>query len=177
MSFLTDVLNSVNEIFDPDRVDEFYDLPDEAQKDMLQRNKATNYGVVRPELLDKLYESMYHQRLMEPDESKWRFQIVPRREVVGYDKQDDGRTRLKLRNTLKGNTTTTETIFDLVIVGTGYLRNAHEKMLQSTKDLLKTGKYDIGRDYRVKYKDDAIADDCGIWLQGCCQESHGVSLK
>ena len=165
----------MNEIFDPDRVDEFYDLPDEAQKDMLTRNKATNYGVVRPELLDRLYELMYHQRLFEPDESKWHFKIIPRREVCSHEKQSDGRTSLKLRNTLNGTTSLSESSFDLVIVATGYLRNAHETMLQSTKHLLKTGKYDIGRDYRVKYRKDAVADNCGVWLQGCCQESHGVS--
>ena len=165
----------MNEIFDPHRVDEFYDLPAEAQKEMLNRNKATNYGVVRPELLDRLYESMYHQRLLEPDESKWHFKIIPRREVCGYEKQGDGRSRLRLRNTLNEERTTSDEIFDLIIVGTGYLRNAHENMLKSTKDMLKTGKFDIGRDYKVRYKDGEIADNSGIWLQGCCQDSHGVS--
>ncbi|KAL8944650.1 MAG: hypothetical protein Q9216_000347 [Gyalolechia sp. 2 TL-2023] len=165
----------VNEIFDPDRVDEFYDLPNEAQKDTLQRNKATNYGVVRPELLDHLYELMYHQRLHEPNESKWQYKIVPRREVIGYDKQEDGRARLKLRNTLNGDVMLSVTAFDLIVVATGYLRNAHVVMLESTRDLLETGNYDIGRNYQVKYRKDAVADNCGIWLQGCCQDSHGVS--
>ncbi|KAL9594384.1 MAG: hypothetical protein Q9219_007062 [cf. Caloplaca sp. 3 TL-2023] len=165
----------VNEIFDPNRVDEFYELPNEAQKDTLQRNKATNYGVVRPELLDRLYELMYHQRLQEPNDQMWRYKIVPRRETIGYDKQDDGRILLKLRNTLNGEIGMSEHAFDLVIVATGYVRNIHETMLKSTKDLLQTGKYDIGRDYKVKYKEDAVADTCGIWLQGCCQDSHGLS--
>ncbi|KAL9032017.1 MAG: hypothetical protein Q9196_000030 [Gyalolechia fulgens] len=165
----------VNEIFDPDRVDEFYDLPSEAREETLQRNKSTNYGVVRPELLDRLYELMYHQRLHEPDESKWQYKIIPRREVIGYDKQEDGRARLKLRDTLNGDRMLSDTAFDLMIVGTGYIRNAHVAMLESTKDLLETDKYDIGRDYRVKYRKDAVADNCGIWLQGCCQESHGLS--
>ncbi|KAL8723311.1 MAG: hypothetical protein Q9225_000363 [Loekoesia sp. 1 TL-2023] len=165
----------VNEIFDPDRVDEFYNLPNEAQKDNLQRNKATNYGVVRPELLDCLYESMYRQRLREPDESKWQYKIKWRREAIGYSKQEDGKIRLKLRNTLDGDISLSGPAFDLIIVATGYIRNAHERMLEPTKTLLQTGKYDIGRDYRVKYRTDAVADNCGIWLQGCCQDSHGVS--
>ena len=164
----------MNEIFDPDRVDEFYDLPSEAQKDTLERNKATNYGVVRPDLLDRLYELMYHQRLAEPDESKWQYKIVTRREVVGHNRQGDGRTRLQLRNTLGGSVSLSEVGFDLVIVATGYIRNAHEAMLKSTKDLLQTGKYDVGRDYRILFRKEAVADSCGIWLQGCCQDSHGV---
>lgn len=166
----------VNEIFDPHRVDEFYELPVEAQKETLHRNKATNYGVVRPELLDRLYESMYHQRLHEPDESKWQHKIVPRRAVVGYDQQANGRVRLQLKNTLDGNISFSEPAFDLVVVATGYVRDSHVDMLDATKDLLETGSYDVGRDYKVRYRRDAVADDCGMWLQGCCQESHGVSL-
>lgn len=156
-------------------MNEFYDLPNEAQKDTLTKNKATNYGVVRPELLDRLYELMYHQRLHESDESKWQHGILPRKEVVGYETRNDGKICLKLKNTLNGDIDLSDAPFDLIIVATGYIRNAHESMLRSTKDL-KTGKYDIGRDYKIKYRRDAVADNCGIWLQGCCQDSHGVSL-
>ena len=174
-SRLTKLFASVNEIFDPEKVDEFYDLPTDIREDTLCRNRSTNYGVVRPELLDRLYEIMYHQRLHQSDESKWQYRIVPRREVTGHSRQEDGRTRLKLRNTLTGNITVSESAFDLVIVATGYIRNVHEAMLKATKDLLQTGRYDIGRDYKVKYKRDAVANNCGVWLQGCCQDSHGVS--
>lgn len=118
---------------------------------------------------------MYRQRLRESDESKWQYRIKWRREAIGYSKQEDGKIRMKLRNTLDGDISLSDCAFDLVIVATGYIRNAHERMLESTKPLLKTGKYDIGRDYRVKYRTDAVADNCGIWLQGCCQDSHGVS--
>ena len=169
------LFTSVNEIFDPERVDEFYEQPSDVREDTLYRNKSTNYGVVRPELLDRLYEIMYHQRLHQPDESKWQYKIVPRREVTNYDRQEDGRTRLELKNTLTGHVSMSQSAFDLVIVATGYVRNVHEALLKATKDLLQTGKYDIGRDYKVKYKKDAVANNCGIWLQGCCQDSHGVS--
>ncbi|KAI4193891.1 MAG: hypothetical protein LQ346_003807 [Caloplaca aetnensis] len=126
----------VNEIFDPHRVTEFYDLPAEAQKDSLHRNKATNYGVVRPELLDRLYESMYHQRLHEPVESKWRHRIVPRRAVIGYDEQAKGKARLKLKNTIDGEENLSDAAFDLIIAATGYVRDAHMTMLDPTKHLL-----------------------------------------
>ena len=119
---------------------------------------------------------MYHQRLHQSDESKWQHGILPRKEVVGYETRNDGKTCLKLKNTLNGDIDLSDAAFDLIIVATGYIRNAHESMLRSTKDLLKTGKYDIGRDYKIKYRRDAVADNCGIWLQGCCQDSHGVSL-
>ena len=166
---------SVNEIFDPEKVDEFYELPNGAQRNALHRNKATNYGVVRGELLDRLYDSMYYQRLHEPDESKWQYKIVPQREGMGHETQADGRLRLRLRDTVKDTISLSKNTFDFVFVGTGYVRKAHETMLKSTKDLLETGKYDVGRNYKVKYRKDAVTEDCGIWLQGCCQDSHGVS--
>ena len=165
----------MNEIFNPEKVDEFYGLPNRAQKDAIHRNKATNYGVVRPELLDRLYESMYYQRLHESDGSRWQYKIVSRREVVGYEIQEDGRTRLKLKDTVNGKISLSEDAFDMIIAATGYIRDAHETMLRPTQSLLETGKYDISRDYKVKYKKDAVSGNCGIWLQGCCQESHGVS--
>lgn len=172
----------MNEIFDPSQVSEFYDLPSGAQQDTLRRNKATNYGVVRLELLDRLYEMMYHQRLHEPDESKWPFKIVPRRVVVGHVKEsseagdDESRVRLKVRNTLSGAVEETSA-FDLVIAATGYVRDAHVEMLKSSKDMLETGKFDIGRDYKIRYREGAVEEGSGVWLQGCCQDSHGVSLR
>ncbi|KAL9613822.1 MAG: hypothetical protein Q9167_001669 [Letrouitia subvulpina] len=164
----------VNEVFDPERTDIFYDLPDEAQHKSIASNKATNYGVVRPELLDHLYKIMYQQRLHEPDESKWQRQIIPWTEVTGYEKQDDRRVRLQLRDTSTGQPGLSGASYDLVIVGTGYERNAHEALLEPTRGLLLSERYEVERDYRVKYQTEAVAEDCGIWLQGCCEESHGL---
>lgn len=169
-------MRSVNEIFDPHRVNEFYNLPNQIQRDQLYRNKATNYGVVRPELLDRLYELIYRQRLHEPDESKWQYKIIPCRQVIGHEDVGGDGSRLRLRDTINDSNSLSDTPFDLIIAATGYVRDAHETMLESTKDLMKTGKLDVGRDYRIKYRKDAVSDSCGIWLQGCCQDSHGVSL-
>ncbi len=33
----------------------------------------------------------------------------------------------------------------------------------------------VGRDYKVKFAPGAVADDAGVWLQGCCEGTHGVS--
>jgi len=34
---------------------------------------------------------------------------------------------------------------------------------------------EVGRDYQVKFSPDVIAPGSGIWLQGCCEGTHGVS--
>ncbi|KAL8769671.1 MAG: hypothetical protein Q9209_004468 [Squamulea sp. 1 TL-2023] len=169
----------VNEVFDPERVDTFYQLPPESRHQSTLSDKATNYGVVRPELLDRLYEAMYHQRLHEPNQSKWQFKIVPWREVVGFDKASaDGRQiRLGLKNTSNGELSKSDDIFDLVILGTGYERKGHETLLEPTRHLLQDDRFTVERNYRVRYRKDAVAEDCGVWLQGCCEDTHGASLE
>ena len=34
---------------------------------------------------------------------------------------------------------------------------------------------EVGRDYGVRFSPDAVAPGSGIWLQGCCEGTHGVS--
>lgn len=164
----------MNEIFDPERVDTFYDLPTESRQKTVRSDKATNYGVVRPELLDRMYENMYHQRLHEPDQSKWPYKIVSWREVIGFEDCSDRRLRLKLKNTSNGEISMSDSSFDLAILGTGYERNGHETLLEPTRYLLQENRYAVERNYRIMFRKDAVADNCGIWLQGCCEESHGV---
>ena len=119
---------------------------------------------------------MYHQRLHQADESKWQFRIVPWREITGYDKDPDSRLRLRMKDNRHGEVMMTSMGFDLVFVGTGYERNAHEAILQPARSLLQEGKFTVERNYRLRFRDGAVADDCGLWLQGCCQDTHGVSL-
>ncbi|KAL8813185.1 MAG: hypothetical protein Q9200_000452 [Gallowayella weberi] len=165
----------VNEVFDPERVDTFYNQAPESRHQSTLADKSTNYGVVRPELLDRLYEIMYQQRLHEPDLSKWQFRIVAWQAVIGFEKSSDGdRIRLRLKNTSNGEITTSDASFDLAIMGTGYERKGHETLLESTRDLLQENNFAVERNYRIKYRKDAVKEDCGIWLQGCCEDTHGL---
>ena len=122
---------------------------------------------------------MYHQRLRSPDPRQWRCRIEARREVIGHEKLADGRLRLRLKNTSSGEISTSESPFELVIVGTGYIRNVHETLLTPTRRLLSDPDepFSVGRDYRVRFREGAVADEAGIWLQGCCENSHGVCVS
>lgn len=72
---------------------------------------------------------------------------------------------------------------DQIFVATGYKRNMHEQILKDTADLRDSAQVDaqqaefpIGRDYRVKYDSSRVpVGQCGVWLQGCNEETHGVS--
>ena len=169
------LLISVNEVFDPERVDTFYRLSEGAQQETIRSHRATNYSVIRPELLDRLYESMYHQRLHEPNKDRWKYQIATSRGLVGGERDLDGRIRLSFRDMSTGEVGMSPSSFDFIIVATGYVRNAHERMLEPTRNLLQSASFDVERNYRVKYREDKVAHNSGIWLQGCCEGTHGVS--
>lgn len=167
-------ISSVNEIFDPSRVDTLYTLPADIRRESIAQDRATNYGVVRLELIERLYNSLYHQRLRCDNASSWPHNIVTLRDVVGMEENRLGQVYLKLRNTRTGETEMT-TGFDAVIIATGYVRNVHETLLKPAKSLIKGDSCTVGRDYKVKFREGTVAEDSGVWLQGCCESSHGVS--
>lgn len=70
---------------------------------------------------------------------------------------------------------------DAVFVATGYKRDLHETLLGDARHLmpggdLKDAKWEVGRNYRVNFAHKSISEDAGVWLQGCCETTHGVSF-
>lgn len=94
---------------------------------------------------------------------------------------------------------------DLVVAATGYRHTAHVDMLRGAWGLLPAegasrplepqGRdrwvvqmqgeeggperrvLEVGRDYAVRFAPGTVAPGSGIWLQGCCEGTHGVSLS
>ena len=152
----------------------FYDLNPEARNYTIAENRATNYSVVRTPLLEHLYEKLYQQRLHCPDEQAWPHKIATLSELQDVQTKADGRLSLTFSNPRSLAKTQVDGV-DLVIVGTGYTRNAHEQILQKAKHLLSSTFGDVERNYRLKMMDGRVSPSCGIWLQGCCEASHGLS--
>ncbi|KAF8444237.1 L-ornithine N5-oxygenase sida [Terfezia claveryi] len=169
----------VNEIFNPEKVDELYSLPSNDRTAAIRRDKDTNYGVVRIELLERLYEDLYSQRLRDPNEKNWAHNIVPLTDVASVQPNaSNGKLRVCMKNIRSGMESKED--FDAIIVATGYIRDIYQTILASTRDLLKkdaTGCecWSVGRDYKLQYDTDKVADNAGIWLQGCCEVTHGLS--
>jgi L-ornithine N5-oxygenase len=72
---------------------------------------------------------------------------------------------------------------DYLFTATGYFRNIHESILASTKDLLLPREesldgpvFPVSRDYRIEFDEDKVDNGAGIWLQGCNEGTHGVSV-
>ena len=153
-------------MFDADKVSPFYELPKSIRSTIIDDNKSTNYSVVRPELLDRLYAKLYHQRLHFKTEEAWPHRIIPLSELRQVQSRSDGRLDLTFANVRSAQQSHAEGI-DLVIVGTGYSRDAYKEILQGTKHLMENSEYHVERDYRLKVSPDLVSPDCGIWLQGC----------
>lgn len=179
----------VNEVFDPTRVDDIYSQDPNVRTTALAQDRSTNYGVVRLELLEHIYEELYTQRIKMPNEEDWPHRILTHRLVDSISDipgDSAGRVRLHISNNSNdyywSKTQAQETLddVDLVIVGAGYERNVHEDMLQNVRHLMPGGdeqgkKWTVGRDYRVNFQDGTVSDDAGVWLQGCNEATHGVS--
>ncbi|KAG0646566.1 L-ornithine N(5)-monooxygenase [Hyphodiscus hymeniophilus] len=174
----------VNEIFDPDRVDGIYSQAEELRALAIAKDRATNYSVVRLDLLEHLYQRLYMQRLQTPDVEDLKVQIKANRQVIQSDVLDGGRLRLKLQNLLEDGrqgTLAEELAVDAVFVATGYVRNAHEGMMSETQHLLKNFpdccqdrlRFPVTRAYKVDFDEKKVADNAGIWLQGCNEKTHG----
>lgn len=215
---------SVNSIFNPEYIDTLYPKSREYRRNLLHDARATNYGVVRLELIERLYELMYDQRReLGIDQTKWPHRIMGGKEVFQTTENQDGSLRLSVRQVADAGADiaaipdegqpqqphTEEEILDvdLVVAATGYQRRSHVDMLQDTwgllpektaKDTLLAGHPDrwevetkssdsgeisqstrileVERDYHVRFAPGKVSPGSGVWLQGCCEATHGVSL-
>ncbi|KAI9884045.1 MAG: hypothetical protein M1823_004183 [Watsoniomyces obsoletus] len=176
----------VNEIFDPDQVDEMFQRPRERRAAAIEAHRDTNYGVVRLELLEHLYAKMYEQRLREPDERRWKHRIIAGRKVSKLSSSSGAKKlRMVLQNEeLSISDPDFEMVLeaDAVIVATGYERNAHEYFLRPATQLMPKRPrgqtnywWTVGRNYRVQMDPRKVSSAAGVWLQGCNENTHGLS--
>ncbi|KAF2712302.1 hypothetical protein K504DRAFT_201023 [Pleomassaria siparia CBS 279.74] len=184
----------VNELFNPERVDSTYSRASALRTSSIIQDRNTNYGVVRIGLLEHIYETLYTQRVRygnNPDsEEQWPHNILPYRSVMNVENSPvvkDG-IRLHVRDqsplylSAVPDMEEKKEILDVdaVFVATGYHRDLHETLLQGSRDLMpggnvKDSKWQVSRDYSVQFADNKVSDDAGVWLQGCCESSHGLS--
>jgi len=185
----------VNEIFNPSRVDTtFYQSP-EVRAATITEARNTNYGVVRLELIEHIYDTIYSQRIQYGNsseaEQKWPHRILPYRGIDDVKESPviPGGIRLHLRDAsskyLSGlpNQSDKEEIFDadVVFVATGYKRDLQDTLLADARTLKAGGekadsKWTVSRDYRVQFDQEKVSEGAGVWLQGCCEATHGVGF-
>lgn len=173
----------VNEVFNPDRVDAIYAQPEDQRALAIAKDRATNYSVVRLELLEHLYQRLYMQRLQIPAPEDWKVHMKTHRQVVKMEPTKDGKLTLEMQSILEDGRRATELeelAVDAVFVATGYERNGHEDMMKNTQILMRDCcqdrlRFPVKRNYKVDFDVEKVEDSAGIWLQGCNERTHGVS--
>jgi L-ornithine N5-oxygenase len=186
---------SVNEIFNPSRIDSTYNQEPKLRSTTLMEDKGTNYGVVRIGLLEHIYETLYMQRIRygnsPQEEVHWPHRIMPHRRVIDVEdspvRKEGVRLHIKDSSPLylsegPGAQEQREILdVDAVFVATGYYRDLHETLLKDARHLMPGGdladaKWTVQRDYRINFENKRVGEDAGVWLQGCCETTHGVSV-
>lgn len=157
----------LNELFQPEYIDKFYNMSHQSRQDILDQMHSANYSGLAPYLLDDLYRMQYRERLEGHEVSR----VLTMRQIVKATQSSD-EVALELRETTSGDASTE--VFDLVILGTGF-KNRLPELMDGVRDHIATdgvAEFFISRDYQVDLKENV---DAGIYLQGLSESTHGIA--
>jgi len=159
----------VNEIFDAESVDAFFAMSQDLRAQLLDRHANTNYGVADPEIIAALYRATYKDRVS----GRQRLHLERLTRLV-HAAHDGAGLALTLSDPTGAQHRSLGV--DYLVCATGYGPVAPESLFSDAlRELLRTnaqGKPQLGRDYRVATDPRLSA---GIYIQGDCENSHGLT--
>ena len=152
-----------NEIFDADFTDYIFGKPREGRANLLSQFQNTNYAAPDLELIQTIYKVFYEQRVRGVERHRHL-----RRHDVESATIHGGPLQIGLRNLDSGQLTRNP--YDLVVLATGYEREAHRSLLASLEPWL--GDMSVDRRYQLIAEPEFLPR---IFLQGACEGTHGLS--
>jgi L-ornithine N5-oxygenase len=158
----------VNQIFDPEAVDIFYNASRSTKREVLRLHAQTNYGAVDLDLIQRLYHRWYHDRL----EGSHRFCFHRLSRLEKYSELPDD-VLLQLDSGAEGSSTLR---VDYLIFASGYniVCPSHLFAPELREMCLRDdeGTLEIGRDHRVATSAKLTAP---IFVNGGQEQTHGLS--
>lgn len=157
-----------NEIFFPHMVDLTHRLPEEKREKFIRSFRDVNYAVVDLPLIRKIYRALYDERVM----GRQRARVRPFLELRSIREEESGAVA-EYSDWL--NEQTVELEADGIVLCTGYRWARNHPLLDQLGPYLEkeaSGAYRIERDYRVLTKPGFHPQ---IFLQGFCEDTHGIS--
>jgi len=157
-----------NEIFHPEMVGFVYDLPDMVRRRVLGHCKDVNYGVVSGELIRRIYNVLYQEKVAGRNRARIRG-FLELEQLLETD--DVVMTRFR-------DLTTNEIVTmkaDGVLMCTGYDWRLEHPLLHDLSPSIERnddGEYKVERSYRVATEP---SFEAGIFLQGFAEATHGVT--
>jgi len=153
----------VNEIFSPEYTDLVFNQPESERERLIREYHNTNYSVVDLDLIERIYGILYRQKVSGDK----RHRFLGRRTIMVCEADAQG-VELTLRDVATGEVERCH--YDAVILATGYERTSHRRLLAPLAEYL--GDFRVDRNYRVR----ATAPfEAGVFVQGFCQSTHGLS--
>ncbi|MFI9721765.1 lysine N(6)-hydroxylase/L-ornithine N(5)-oxygenase family protein [Streptomyces sp. NPDC052396] len=165
---LADDTPFANQIFDPAAVDDYYFGTEQTREAFWRYHRNTNYSVVDDEVIRELYRKSYDEDVRGV--SRLHFLNLSR---VTDVKRAGAETRVSLQ--VGPDAEVRELDFDAVVCATGY--NAMEPtglLGDLDRHCLRdeAGRYRMERDYRIVTTPEI---QCGIYLQGGTEHTHGLT--
>jgi len=153
----------VNEIFAPDYTDLVFQQPAMDREKLIREYHNTNYSVVDPNLIERIYGMLYRQKITR----KAHHAVLCRQEIDNVQAKPEG-IDLTLRDLATGQQR--QCRYDAVILATGYERHSHKTLLAPLEAYLKG--LEVDRNYRALSAPELRAP---VFLQGFCEATHGLS--
>jgi L-ornithine N5-oxygenase len=153
----------VNEIFNADFTDYTFSRSDEERAALLDEFWHTNYAVADLELIQQIYRTFYQQRVTGGN----RLRFLRQHDIRNVAADSHG-VHLTLWDRDAGREHAVR--YDAVVLATGYAREHHKDLLSPLAAYL--GNYTVDRHYRLQTTPDFHP---AIYLQGACEDSHGLS--
>ncbi|MDP9900692.1 lysine N(6)-hydroxylase/L-ornithine N(5)-oxygenase family protein [Variovorax ginsengisoli] len=153
----------VNEVFNVDFTDYVFSRPSDERAALLDEVSQTNYAVADLDLIQQIFKTFYDQKVARGN----RLRMLCQHDVSMVRAAADG-IYLTLRDRDVGKESTAR--YDAVVLATGYAREQHRELLRPLEAYL--GDLAVDRYYRLKTTPDFHP---GVFLQGACEDSHGIS--
>lgn len=153
----------VNEVFNVDFTDYMYSRPNDERAALLEEFSQTNYAVADLELIQQIFKVLYLQKVARID----RLRILPQHDVRSVQATPDGIVLSLLDRDAHHESSAR---YDAVVLATGFQRESYKDLLKPVASYL--GDFNVDRNYRLQATPDFLP---GIFLQGACEDSHGLS--
>ena len=153
----------VNEVFSPQFTDLVFQQASSERERLVNEYHNTNYSVVDIDLIERIYGIFYRQKVSGI--ARHAFRTLTTLEKATATERG---IELAVRDNATGEVTVRH--YDAVVLATGYERQMHRKLLAPLEQYL--GDFEVDRNYKL------ITDErckAGIYMQGFCQASHGLS--
>lgn len=158
-----------NRVFYPEWVDFYNGLPDEKRRAFFEDLKDVNYAVIDHYLIRAISKTLYQQKVR----GRERARIEPFLELRQLTEKADGTVEARFENSMTEASRTLEV--DGAVLCTGYDWPRRHPLLAALSPYFAVddlGGFRVARDYRIESAD---ALRPRVFLQGYCEDTHGIS--